>query len=90
MASAGYIQSNPSLESVIIKEMASVGSVWNNPSLKSVIIGNGAKITIEDKDGRSALHQAAKQGHTEVIRHLIDIGANMSAGNRCSYIIFQI
>jgi ankyrin repeat protein len=43
---------------------------------------------IEDKDGRCALHQAAKQGHTDIIRHLIDIGANVSAGNR--YIMFQI
>lgn len=47
-----------------------------------MLIGNGAKPTIEDKDGRSALHQAAKQGHTEVMRHLIDIGVNVSAGNR--------
>lgn len=47
-----------------------------------MLIGSGAKLMIEDKDGRSALHQAAKHGHTEVMCHLIDIGANVSAGNR--------
>ena len=44
-----------------------------------LLLDNGADINVSDADGYTALIDAASEGHSEVIRALLDRGANMEA-----------
>lgn len=41
-----------------------------------LLINAGADVNVSDEDGSTALMWAAKQGHTKIIKLLIDAGAN--------------
>lgn len=37
----------------------------------------GARVEVEDKEGNTALHIAARHGHASVVKTLVSNGANM-------------
>ena len=38
---------------------------------------SGARVDVEDKEGNSSLHVAARHGHASVVKTLISYGAQM-------------
>jgi ankyrin repeat protein len=48
----------------------------------SLLLENGAVVNALDYGGRTALHKAARRGHTTVAKMLLDKGANVDkSGN---------
>jgi len=42
----------------------------------------GAQFNMADYDGRTALHIACSEGHTDVVRYLLDLGAPVHVRDR--------
>jgi hypothetical protein len=53
-----------------------------DPLLLSVLLNSGADATAVDADGFSPLHEAAAAGNAEVVRMLIEHGAQVNASDR--------
>jgi ankyrin repeat protein len=64
-------------EKLIIKA-AKVGDVTK---VQELLHADSALVTAKDRDGSTPLHCASWKGHTEVVRVLIDAGADVQARN---------
>ncbi|HKS09641.1 MAG TPA: ankyrin repeat domain-containing protein [Pyrinomonadaceae bacterium] len=57
--------------------------VWrDNKDRVEKLLARGADVTLQDKDGDTALHGAGQTGNVEVIRMLLDKGADANAKNK--------
>jgi len=52
-----------------------------NLELIKELLDKGANINNRDKDGMTALHNAAIEGHIEIVKYLLKRGANLEAAN---------
>jgi ankyrin repeat protein len=59
-------------------------TVVGRDNLKMVqwLLCNGAGIDAQDKEGRNALHYAAKYGHLEIVQYLIENGADINSRDK--------
>ena len=57
--------------------------VWRDEKARvEKLLARGADVTLQDKDGDTALHGAGQTGNVEIIRMLLDKGANPNAKNQ--------
>ena len=51
-------------------------SLSYTPPSPSLSLSPGARVDVEDKEGNTSLHIAARHGHASVVKKLISYGAN--------------
>lgn len=57
--------------------------VWrDNQKATERLLALGADVSLQDKDGDTALHGAAETGNVEILRMLLDKGADINAKNK--------
>ncbi|GAB3310397.1 ankyrin repeat domain-containing protein [Luteimonas notoginsengisoli] len=59
--------------------LAAAGGDEDDPAGVALLLKHKAKADARDRDGRSALHQAAFAGHGEIVAALVDAGADVNA-----------
>ena len=59
--------------------LAAAGGDENDPAGVQLLLKHKAKVDARDRDGRSALHMAAFQGHLDILAALLDAGADVQA-----------
>jgi ankyrin repeat protein len=52
---------------------------YSGPDVARLLLENGANVHAQDEDGCTPLHGAAGSGHIEVVRLLVEKGANVNA-----------
>jgi ankyrin repeat protein len=52
-----------------------------HPKVVKLLLDKGADVNVAQKDGATALHAAASEGHTETVKLLLDRGADVNAEN---------
>lgn len=56
---------------------------YNDLDRVKTLLSNGVAATMQDSAGYTALHYAARNGHTEICRTLLENGAAVNAKTRC-------
>jgi ankyrin repeat protein len=76
MTSSAYAQSTPSIEAALV-----LAAENNQEVMVKFLIGNGARPHWGDRNRkRNAMEVASEQGHTQIVKLLLDLGANPRAG----------
>ena len=59
-----------------------VACSWGHSSVATYLINKGAIMDLQDKDGKTALHDAAQRDHLEIFRELLALGASQLPNNQ--------
>ena len=59
-----------------------VACYWGHSSVATYLINKGAIMDLQDKDGKTALHDAAQRDHLEIFRELLALGASQLPNNQ--------
>ena len=59
-----------------------VACYWGHSSVATYLINKGAIMDLQDKDGKTALHDAAQRDHLEIFRELLALGASQLLNNQ--------
>ncbi|WP_202839741.1 ankyrin repeat domain-containing protein [Luteimonas saliphila] len=69
----------PAIEGGTPALVAAAGGDEDDPAGVQLLLRHKAKVDARDREGRTALHVAAFQGHAEVVAALLDAGADVHA-----------
>ena len=59
-----------------------VACSWGHSSVATYLINKGAIMDLQDKDGKTALYDAAQRDHLEIFRELLALGASQLPNNQ--------